>query len=206
MSTTKQKILATSLRLFNSQGISQTSLRSIADGMDISVGNLQYHFKKREEIMNALYFELVEKIDQLMMPKTASENLLQDFFDISQTIFKTFYTYRFFLLDFNLIVSEHSVIKSHYKELMLRRERQFLGFVEVLVAHDLMRQEVLPNEYHKLYLRIQIISNFWVPSATLQSKNITKKVMLEYLEITNQTLFPYLTAAGKAQYLEMQNQ
>jgi len=46
MSATKQKILKQSLQLFNELGISNVSLRDIADEAGISVGNLQYHFKK----------------------------------------------------------------------------------------------------------------------------------------------------------------
>ena len=66
MANTKDKILKTSVRLFNENGLTNVSLRSIADDMKISVGNLQYHFKKREEIINALYFQMVEDIDAVV--------------------------------------------------------------------------------------------------------------------------------------------
>ena len=66
MITTKQKILSQSLHLFNSHGVSNVSLRMIADQSGISVGNLQYHFKKREDIIEALYFQLVENLNKLL--------------------------------------------------------------------------------------------------------------------------------------------
>lgn len=202
MSKTKDKILETSLLLFNEKGLTNVSLRSIADEMKISVGNLQYHFKKREDIINALYFQLVEKIDEVMVNQEPSGNMLEVFFDISTTIFMSFFEFRFFLLDFNQIIREHAVIKKHYKELVIHRERQGLGFMNLLIDNGLMREEVLPNEYKNLYLRIQILSDFWVSSANVQSKKISKSVMKEYLNVINQTIFPYLTETGKAQYFK----
>ena len=41
---TKQKILDTSLELFNKNGISNVRLQQIADETGISLGNLAYHF------------------------------------------------------------------------------------------------------------------------------------------------------------------
>lgn len=56
---TKQKILQQALQLFNENGLSNVSLREISEAMDISVGNLQYHFKKREDIVEGLFDEFL---------------------------------------------------------------------------------------------------------------------------------------------------
>ena len=61
MSETKLKIIKQALHLFNNNGTSNVSLRAIAKETGISIGNLQYHFKKREDIIEALYFQLVDK-------------------------------------------------------------------------------------------------------------------------------------------------
>ncbi len=91
MNITKQKILIKSLELFNYNGISKTSLRTIADEVGISVGNLQYHFKKREDIIEALYFQLVKKMDAIFfMP---NEDLLKSFLNISKEVITILYKY-----------------------------------------------------------------------------------------------------------------
>ena len=51
---TRSKILSTAQRLFNENGYRKVSLRKISDAMGISIGNLTYHFKKRDEILKAL--------------------------------------------------------------------------------------------------------------------------------------------------------
>lgn len=53
-SSTREKILAVSLRLFNEQGYRNVTMRAIADALSISVGNLAYHFAKKQDIVAAL--------------------------------------------------------------------------------------------------------------------------------------------------------
>ena len=111
MNATKQKILIKSLELFNSNGVSKTSLRIIAEEAGVSVGNLQYHFKKREDIIEALYFQLVEKMDAIFfMP---NDDLLKLFLNISKEIITILYEYSFFFLDFVTIIRKNQKIKDH---------------------------------------------------------------------------------------------
>jgi len=46
MQHTKQKIVNTTIRLFNESGFANVSLPHIAKAMGISLGNLTYHFPK----------------------------------------------------------------------------------------------------------------------------------------------------------------
>lgn len=62
--TTKEKILKTALNLFNERGVVDTTIRSIAEELAISSGHLTYHFRYKEELIEALYFELTDKIIQ----------------------------------------------------------------------------------------------------------------------------------------------
>ena len=203
MANTKDKILKTSVRLFNENGLTNVSLRSIADDMKISVGNLQYHFKKREEIINALYFQMVEDIDAVVKRQEYIESSLKMFFSISKVITETLFEYRFFLLDFTTIMRENGIIKKHYQQLLIQREQEFFSFITLLTDANIMREEVLPREYKNLFLRFQTLSDFWFSSMTIKSKKITKKIIPEYLEVLNQTLYPYLTEKGKSDYLKI---
>ena len=64
MSKTKEKILNTSRILFNELGYGNVTIRMIALKLNMSSGNLNYHFKKREDILEALYFEMVATFDE----------------------------------------------------------------------------------------------------------------------------------------------
>ncbi len=200
MKSTKEKILETSLILFNTHGLSKVTLRRIAKKMGISQGNLNYHFKKRDDIIEALYFQLVRNIDSSMLNLQQSKDAMQLMVDISQTIMFNFYEYRFFLLDFVQIMRENKKIKIHYAELTIQREQQFSILFNLLIENDLMRKEILPNEYNFLYKRIQILGDFWISDAEIASSKITKKTISKYSKILTQAIFPYLTVKGQEKY------
>ncbi len=60
MSTRKEEILEKAVELFNEKGCINTSTRHIADTLKISVGNLYYYFKNKEEIIIAIYEEFMK--------------------------------------------------------------------------------------------------------------------------------------------------
>jgi len=201
MNETKHKILIKSLKLFNTTGISNVSLRNIADEVGISVGNLQYHFKKREDIIEALYFQLVGKIDNVVVIST--DDLLKSLLNISIEIYKILYEYNFFLLDFVAITRRNQKIKSHYSELSKRREIESLKVIDVLIKNGLFREELLKNEYRCLFKRIEVISNFWFSSILIQADVLSKESIQEYSILISQSIYPYLTDEAKNQYVNI---
>src|SRR3990167_2717606 len=61
---TRDKILQTALQLFNQWGVPNVTLRRIAAEMGISQGNLNYYFKKREDIIEALFGQLMVTFEE----------------------------------------------------------------------------------------------------------------------------------------------
>ena len=203
MKNTKAKILETALLLFNEKGLSKVKLRTIAKEMGISQGNLNYHFKKRSDIIEALYFNLVELINKEMIKNEGEKPNLKLMFSLSDAIMKHFFAYRFFMLDFVQIMRENQVIKSHYLQLTALRESQFLLLFKALIQNDTMREEQLPNEYLFLYKRFQILGDFWISSATVVKTQLTQDTIQEYSKILGQAIYPYLTDKGKMEFIEL---
>jgi AcrR family transcriptional regulator len=201
MKNTKELILSTALELFNSEGLPKVTLRAIANKMGISHGNLNYHFKKRETIIEDLYFQLVGRMDENMSRNEGKSIGLQTLFSMSSITIESFYEYRFFMLDFVQIMRESNKIKTHYLQLTKIREEQFAMLFSLLIKNKVLRKEVLPNEYSFLYKRFQILGDFWISSAEVTKSGLNKKMIKEYSEIINQSIFPYLTDSGKKEYL-----
>lgn len=53
----KQEIMDTAKHLFIKKGFHDTSMRDIAAALNISVGNLTYHYKKKEDLIEAILLE-----------------------------------------------------------------------------------------------------------------------------------------------------
>ena len=55
---TRERILDVALELFNEQGYDKTSLREIAQRLDITKASLYYHFERKEDILLELHLRL----------------------------------------------------------------------------------------------------------------------------------------------------
>jgi AcrR family transcriptional regulator len=203
MSRTKEEILKCALRLFNENGISQVSLRKISIEMGISLGNLTYHFKKREEIIDALYLNLVSNLNEVVNEKLGLKSQFQLLFEIPMATLSNFYEYRFLMLDFVLITRNHSTIGNHYRKLIKEREQQFEMLIKDLVVAKLLREELIDNEYKYLFKNLRIVSDFWLSSSSIDKNGKTsKKDVLEGSQLLENIIYPYLTLEGRSAFLE----
>ncbi|MFJ9027758.1 TetR/AcrR family transcriptional regulator [Streptomyces sp. NPDC102274] len=63
---TRQRIQDVALELFAEQGYEKTSLREIAERLDVTKAALYYHFKTKEDILISLFEDLTRPLDDLI--------------------------------------------------------------------------------------------------------------------------------------------
>ncbi|MGW1025175.1 TetR/AcrR family transcriptional regulator [Streptomyces sp. NPDC002577] len=63
---TRQRIQDVALELFSAQGYEKTSLREIAEHLEVTKAALYYHFKTKEDILISLFQDLVSPMDELI--------------------------------------------------------------------------------------------------------------------------------------------
>ena len=83
---TKQKILDSAVKLFNQDGLVNVRLQHIADEAFVSVGNMTYHYRTKELIVQAIWEQLVKKQRDLL----AEFRIVPLFEDIERQIQSTF--------------------------------------------------------------------------------------------------------------------
>lgn len=63
---TRQRIQDVALELFSEHGYEKTSLREIAEHLDVTKAALYYHFKTKEDILKSLFQDLSKPMDELI--------------------------------------------------------------------------------------------------------------------------------------------
>ncbi|MBV1941537.1 TetR/AcrR family transcriptional regulator [Streptomyces sp. NPDC060006] len=63
---TRQRIQDVAVELFAEQGYEKTSLREIAERLDVTKAALYYHFKTKEDILISLFEDLTRPLDELI--------------------------------------------------------------------------------------------------------------------------------------------
>lgn len=62
-SKTREKILKTALAMFNEHGFGAVTNEMLAEANDIAIGNLWYHFKTKQDLLEALTQEFVRDVE-----------------------------------------------------------------------------------------------------------------------------------------------
>ena len=198
--STKSRILEVALRQFNEIGTDQASLRSIAEEVGISHGNLCYHFKNTDVLIEALYDELTKEIDRELLPALQADIGMEEVFAQLERTYSTLYKYRFLLLDFVRIIRRIGSLREKFRQLIQLRRQQMWGSLQRLIEKGLLREEWVPGMYHHFITNMLVLSDNWIPNAEIHFDEKGEAVVRFYLEAAMGGILPFLTEKGVEEY------
>jgi len=203
MKDRKQNILSISRILFNNQGYSNVTIRMIALELKISSGNLNYHFKKREDILEALYFEMVAVFDDRIKALDKKKITLKTVKEDILLSMERMVEYHFFWTDLYNLLRLNKTIKTHFEKAYKNRCKGYEFLFNFLIKQGIMQNFGFKNEGEFLIERMIGFSNTWLYNSFLYSKEINKT----YIELQSDNLlymlYPYLTELGKEEFNRM---
>lgn len=194
--TTKERILAKAKELYNQQGTDSITVRHIASELTMSHGNLCYHFPNTDSIIQALYIDLVEKLNGLFTGMETTSSSLQVLYDTSFKGFELLYEYRFLMLDFVRIMRSIPAINQHFKQLMLVRKLQMIQTFKDLETDGLIRSPLFPDQYELLTEHLLTFGDFWIARAEIVYEGEVNNRIQHYHRIFLSSLIPILTERG----------
>ena len=123
---TAQRILITALDIFNQQGENNVSSVEIAMELDISPGNLYYHFKGKEVIVGALfdiYQHQLRGIIDAPSNQTDISLSIEEFFYYLYLIIEKNHLFRFLYRNPTDLTDKYPVVAKGFIKLMAAQER-----------------------------------------------------------------------------------
>ncbi|MDE1173396.1 MAG: TetR/AcrR family transcriptional regulator [Parvibaculaceae bacterium] len=96
---TKDRILSTSLRLFNENGYDTVTTARIAAEVGISEGNLWYHFRAKKDLVRAHQDNLIERVDRRLAITSTPETVLDAYVSFNRMVFQEVWDYQFLYRD-----------------------------------------------------------------------------------------------------------
>lgn len=197
---TRDKILQTALNLFNEYGVPNVTLRRIAAEMFISQGNLNYHFKHREDIIEALYFQLFETFETEKAKLDTEKMDFQFVLDSTKAGMEALFKYRFLMIDFNQNMRENPKLHEHFKQLEIVRKQTYLHSFNLAIQAGIMRAPAFEGEYDGLNDRIRVFSDFWIASAEIYNEP-QEHTVEKYHNLLVEMFFPYFTREAQREFL-----
>ncbi|HEY1046766.1 MAG TPA: TetR/AcrR family transcriptional regulator, partial [Bacteroidia bacterium] len=74
---TKQLIKSKALELLNKEGVRNITLRDVAAALGKSYGNITYHYANKENLLEALYFDMLLELNLISAGLKPGNNLLE---------------------------------------------------------------------------------------------------------------------------------
>ena len=113
---TKERILQASLMLFNDLGERNVTTNHIATHLNISPGNLYYHFRNKQAIIFALFESYQQDVLRILQVPQGRPLAPQDKLDYLKAIFKGLWDYRFLHRDMEHLLHADPKLHAEYQQ------------------------------------------------------------------------------------------
>ncbi len=191
--TTRDKILQKSLQLFNKKGLTEVTIRDIAAELNMSDGNLRYHFKTKDHLVEALFNQLADDIGVELQGAVIGELNIGLMKHLLEHLIKNFYAYRFILQDINAILNTHPQTKKKFDVIAVERTEMTYQLIMAYVQLGYLIEEPYPGHYRKMVDNMLILGHFFINGAQLFYKGPQKTIVPHYTETIFSIMYPYFT-------------
>ena len=197
---TKEKILETALLLFNKEGTDVITTRHIATALNISHGNLCYHYPKKEEIIKELYDQLVLELDHSIGTITNNEISMAFIYKSIKNTFSIQLKYKFVLIEFVKVIRLIPEIGIHFKALYLKRREQFLLIISILEKEGYLRERIFLEQRESIIRQFYIVGDFWLSEAEILFEGSDEEKLNHYSMLGMHFFYPYLSEKGLGEF------
>ena len=157
---TRERILETALLLFNRFGAPHTTTADIADEMEISPGNLYYHFRNKDEIIAELFAGFERRLDGLLVSPEGRSAGVEDLWFLLHLLFEAMWDHRFLFRDLDEILSRNRKLASRFALIMRRGSRTVIELCRGLVATGAM--EASERDIAALADNVGLVATYWI--------------------------------------------
>ena len=185
--STRQDILACARRLFDRHGYNGVSMRDIARELDISVGNLTYHFKKKETLLEAMILDP----DRTGSPPPAPQTLeaLTAYF---RHMLEVQQTYAFYFDSYHQLAQTSPLLANIQQEMLGKVRQDLTACFQALTAQGILAPEAWPGQHGTAIHTLTLLLMVRLPGQ--ERRTAGEEGMAQVMEAIQGVLRPLLTA------------
>ncbi len=155
----KNKIIIKSVRLFNEWGFGAVSMQELANQLSMTRGNLTYHFKDKEALLETI----VERVWAKMEAERSKIRALPSFenlYNSTKILYQTQKEYSFLFLDRHVL--QHSLVKNKFREMTQQAITDYKATIAFAMRLGNMKAEPFKGLYHNLAFITWMLSFYWL--------------------------------------------
>ena len=192
---TRQRILDASLAMFNSQGEPNVTTNHIADELEISPGNLYYHFRNKDDIIEQLFAVYEQRMDAALSAPSGRLPGLEDVWLQLHLVFECIWDYRFLYRDLVDILSRNRRLRMRFARILKRADEQAHQVMRGLVQAGIMRASA--DEVDAASTNILVIATFWMNYAAARGDKDERASIRDGIVQVMMLIAPFLRDAER---------
>ena len=195
---TREKILYASLALFNEEGEPNVTTVDIAAEINISPGNLYYHFKGKGVIIAELYAQFEAELADIL--NASIETLsIEDRWIYLYVVFERIYAFRFFYENQRDILHRVPELVPRFRRLLNRKFRTAVTLLTAL--RDAGVLAIGDDEIGIVSENMVLLQTHWLTYIQCRAANLAEDVILHrgVFQLLSM-LMPYLTEWHQSAY------
>jgi AcrR family transcriptional regulator len=157
---TRDRILDVSLAMFNERGEPNVTTNHIADELEISPGNLYYHFRNKDDIVEHLFARFEAGMDGALATPDDRLPTLEDIWLQLHLVFEAMWQYRFIYRDLVDLTSRNRKLRMHFARILKRAGESATAVLQGLVRAEVMR--ATRPEIDATAQNILLVTTFWM--------------------------------------------
>ncbi|HEX2009718.1 MAG TPA: TetR/AcrR family transcriptional regulator [Roseateles sp.] len=156
---TAERILEVTLDLFNRFGEPNVSTTLISAELNISPGNLYYHYPAKDELINALFGTYERELSGLL---GAADNVrhVEDAWLFFHMLFELIWKHRFLYRDLNDLLSKNRRLETHFQDVLARKGQAMRAVLTGLQLGGALKLD--PREAPAAAEAMVVLLSYWL--------------------------------------------
>ena len=192
---TRQRILDASLVMFNAQGEPNVTTNHIADELEISPGNLYYHFRNKDDIIEQLFGGYEQRMDAALSAPEGRLPGLEDVWLQLHLVFECIWDYRFLYRDLVDILTRNRRLRLRFARILKRAADGASSGMKGLVQAGVMRASAA--EVEATATNILVIATFWMNYASARGDKDERASIRDGIVQVMMLIAPFLRDAER---------
>ncbi len=203
---TAERILEVTLELFNRFGEPNVSTTLISAELNISPGNLYYHYPAKDELINFLFDRYERSLNELL---NASDGVrdVEDAWFFMHTLFELIWQYRFLYRDLNDLLSKNRRLETHFQAVLKNKTRAVKALLDGMSRAGAVTID--PREVDATATSMVVVLTYWLsfeyvrdPRRALEPESAQTALLRGAHHVLN-LLLPYLVADQRMHLLSL---
>jgi AcrR family transcriptional regulator len=205
---TAERILEVTLDLFNRFGEPNVSTTLISSELNISPGNLYYHYPAKDELVNALFTRYEAALYELLGAAPGVHDI-EDAWFFMHSLFELVWQYRFLYRDLNDLLSKNRRLESHIKDALLHKTTAFRTLLDSLAHEGILQITVSEREASATHMVVML--TWWLsyeyvrdPRHALEPESAQKSLLRGAKHVFT-LIMPFTNQTHKSHFVNLIN-